>query len=178
MKDGGQTQKVRITYGAKNGKAWREEDCERMTRTEFEATRCLLGATSYLAHARDDLGKRLECIPGGRQRMNMLMGQVKSLSNAIVDTMTTQQAKQMWNVMKDMDMRMVPKMTPSKTNVLLPVEAAKTLVSSAQHKCRVCVADGEEARKCELYKVLEALTPLDSYGDGLTCPYYLSEIED
>lgn len=157
---------------------WRDEDRERMTRTEFEATRCLLGATSYLAHARDDLGKRLDCVPGGRQRMAMLMGSVKSLSNEIVDTMTTQQARQMYNVMRDMEMRMVPKLTPSKTNVLLPVEAAKTLVSSAQHKCLVCVADGEEARRCDLYKVLEALTPLDNYGDGLTCPYYRAEIED
>ena len=41
----------------------REEDCERLNRGEFEAVRCLLGAVSYTAHARDDLQKRLECIP-------------------------------------------------------------------------------------------------------------------
>lgn len=167
-----------MSRGGQTARIWPEEDCERMTRTEFEATRCLLGATSYLAHARDDLGKRLECIPGGRQRMAMLMGSVKSLSNAVIDTMTRQQAKQMHNVMRDMEMRMVPKLTPSKTNVLMPVDAAKTLVTCAQYKCRDCVAYGEEARRCELYKVLEALTPLDDYGNGLTCPYYRAEIED
>ena len=177
MKGRGGQAAGRITYG-KYVSRWPEEDCERMTRTEFEATRCLLGATSYLAHARDDLGKRLECIPRGKQRMAMLMGQVKSLSNQIVDTMTIQQAKQMRNVMADMEMRMVPKLTPSRSNILMPADAAKTLVSCAQYKCRECVAYGEEARKCELYKVLEALTPLDDYGNGLTCPYYRAEIED
>lgn len=177
MKSKGGQATGRITYG-KYVSRWPEEDCERMTRTEFEATRCLLGATSYLAHARDDLGKRLECIPRGKQRMAMLMGQVKSLSNQIVDTMTIQQAKQMRNVMADMEMRMVPKLTPSRSNILMPADAAKTLVSCAQYKCRECIAYGEEARKCELYKVLEALTPLDDYGNGLTCPYYRAEIED
>lgn len=48
-------------------RVWMEEkDCERLNRGEFEAVRCLLGAVSYTAHARDDLQKRLECIPGGK----------------------------------------------------------------------------------------------------------------
>lgn len=109
----------------------------------------------------------------------MLLGSAEAITNDIIGTMTVQQAKQMWNVMQDMEMRMVPKMTPGgKFNVLMTVESAKELVRSAQHRCDLCTAYGEEARACELYKVLEAITPLDDYGDGTTCPYYTREIED
>ena len=41
----------------------REEDCERLNRGEFEAARCLLGAVSYTAHAKDDLQKAYRVEP-------------------------------------------------------------------------------------------------------------------
>lgn len=157
---------------------WDEKDCERMTRREFEAMRCLLGAVSYIAHASDDLQKRLESIPAGRKRLAMAKGAINAVANDIIGTMTVAQCKQMENTMKDMDMRMVPRMTPSNRNVLMTVEHAKTLVDSAKAKCNLCAASGDEIRACPLYQTLEAITPLEHYGDGLLCPYALAEWEE
>ena len=157
---------------------WDEKDCERMTRREFEAMRCLLGAVSYIAHASDDLQKRLESIPAGRKRLAMAKGAVNAVANDIIGTMTVAQCKQMENTMKDMDMRMVPKMSPSCKNVIMTADHAKTLVDSAKAKCALCAASGDEIRECPLYQTLEAVVPLENYGDGLICPYVLAEWED
>lgn len=62
-------------------RVWLEDDeCQRMNRAEFEATRCLLGALSYVAHANDDLQKRMELIPHDRQRMSMALGGLRALA--------------------------------------------------------------------------------------------------
>ena len=155
-----------------------EKDCERMTRHEFEAVRCLLGAVTYIAEASKDLQKRLGCIPSGKQRMAMAKGAVNALANDLVGTMTVSQCKQMQNVMNDMEIRMVPKMTPKITNVIMSKENAMVLIDSAKAKCALCAAGGDEIRKCPLYQVLEAIVPLEDYGDGLICPYVLAEWED
>lgn len=157
---------------------WDEKDCERMTRPEFEAMRCLLGAVSYIAHASEDLQKRLECIPRGRQRMAMAKGAISAVANDLIGTMTVAQCRQMQNVMSDMELRMVPKMTPKKTSVVMPKESAMALIDSAKARCAMCAAEGEEIRQCGLYQILEGLIPLDSYGDGLLCPYALAEWEE
>ena len=159
-------------------RVWLEEkDCERMTRTEFSAVRGLIGAVHYIDGASKDLEKRLQSIPSGKQRMAMAKGAVNALANDLVGTMTAAQCKQMQNVMSDMKMQIVPKLSPNSTNVILQIGQVKDLVTCAQEKCRLCIATDEDARRCNLYKVLEAITPLDDYGNGMTCPYYRAEIE-
>lgn len=155
-----------------------DKDCERMNRHEFEAVRCLLGAVSYIANASEDLQKRLECIPAGRKRMAMARGAVNAIANDLIGTMTGAQCKQMQNVMKDMEMRMVPKLSPGSRNVIMTADAAKTLIDSAKSRCAICAASGDEIRRCPLYQVLEGLIPLEDYGDGLLCPYVLADWED
>ena len=157
---------------------WDEKDCERLTRSEFEAVRCLMGAVSYLADASENLQKRLQCIPAGRQRMAMAKGAVAAIANDLVGTMTVAQCKQMHNLMNDMDMRMVPKMTPNNRNLIINADAAKVLIDCAKAKCDLCAASGDEIRACKLYQVLEAIVPLENYGDGLICPYVLAEWEN
>lgn len=157
---------------------WDEKDCERMTRHEFQAVQSLLGAVSYIADASEDLQKRLECIPAGKKRMAMAKGAVTAIANDIIGTMTVSQCRQMQNVMKDMDMRIVPKMTPKITNVIMSKENAMVLIDSAKARCALCTAGGDEIRRCPLYQVLEAIVPLEDYGDGLICPYVLAEWED
>ena len=156
---------------------WDEKDCERMTKHEMEGLRGLLAAVSYIADASEDLSKRLECIPYGKQRMTMLRGGARALGDDIIGTMTVDQCKQIQNFMKDMVITMVPKLTPGSQNVLINKDAAKMLIECSREKCKMCVADGEESRKCDLYKVLEGVVPLDDYGDGTTCPYYTAEFE-
>ena len=155
-----------------------EEDCKRLNRAEFEALRCLLGAVNYTAIARDDLQKRMEAIPGGKQRMNMTLGGLKAIADDLIGTVPRGQCKQIRNTMQDMEMRMVPKMASMSRNVILDKDIAKGLVNAAMEKCHGCVEDQEECRKCPLYKVLESFLPLDHYDGGMLCPYSVSEWED
>lgn len=156
-------------------RVWFEEkDCERMKRDEYEAMRCLMGAVSYTAHADADLQKRLECVPGGKQRMKMLLGSMRAIADDLVGTMPQSQCRQLRNTMKDMEIRMVPKLSPMSRNVILDADLAKGLVDAAQEKCHGCVENAEECRNCSLYKVLEGFLPLSDYS-GLLCPYSVSE---
>lgn len=160
-------------------RVWYDEaDCERLNRGEFEALRCLLGAVSYTAHARDDLRKRLECIPSGNARMAMALGGLKSIAEDLVGTMPRGQCRQIRNTMNDMEMRMVPKMSRMSTNVILEKDSAKGLIDIAMKQCKGCVEDEVSCRECELYKILEGFLPLDNYENGMLCPYSLSEWKD
>lgn len=155
-----------------------EADCERLNRGEFEAVRCLLGAVSYTAHAKDDLEKRLECVPWGRQRMAMVLGGLKAIADDLIGTIPRGQCKQIRNTMMDMEMRMVPKLSRMSRNVILEKDTAKELIDIAMERCRGCVESPEEGRKCALYQVLEGFLPLDSYDNGMLCPYSMSEWKD
>lgn len=155
---------------------WLEDaDCERLNRGEYEAVRCLLGAVSYTAHASDDLKKRLECIPSGRERMNMTLGGIRAICDDIIGTIPVGQCKQLRNTMNDMEIRIVPKLAAMSQNVILEKDVAKGLIDAAMEKCRGCVETNEGGRKCALYKVLESFLPLNDYDNGLLCPYAVSE---
>jgi len=155
-----------------------EKDCERLNRPEFEAMRCLLGAVNYTAHAKDDLRKRLECVPFGNQRMAMVLGGLRALADDMIGTIPRGQCKQIRNTMSDMEMRMTPKWTPMSQNVLLEKDVAKALIDTAMERCHGCVEDDESCRKCGLYRTLESFLPLDSYRNGMLCPYSTSEWQD
>lgn len=153
-----------------------EKDCERLKRTEFEALRALLAAVSYTASANDDLKDRMECIPYGRERMSMVLGGLRALADDIIGTIPRGQAQQIGNTMKDMELRMVPKLTSMSQNIILDKTIAQGLYDAAMEKCHGCVEDAQGCRKCALYKVLESTLPLRHY-DGLICPYSISEWE-
>lgn len=154
-----------------------EKDCERMNRGEYEAMRGLLGAVSYIAHADQNLVKRLERVPYGKQRMRMLLGGAKALSDDLVGTMPQGQCRQLQNTMQDMEIRMVPKMAAMSRNVVFDKDLAKELIDIAQEKCRGCVEDAESCMECGLYKVLESILPLNDFS-GMLCPFSLSEWEE
>lgn len=160
-------------------RVWLDEaDCERLNRNEFEAVRYLLGAVSYTASAKDDLQKRLECIPGGRQRMAMILGGLRAIADDLIGTVPRGQCKQLKNTMDDMEMRMVPKFASMNQNVILEKDNAKALIDTAMERCRGCVEDEKSCRKCGLYRVLESMLPLDDYNNGILCPYSTSEWTD
>lgn len=155
-----------------------EEDCERMNRGEFEAMRCLLGAVNYAAHAKDDLQERLACIRSGKARMAMVLGGLKAIADDLIGTMPVGQCKQIRNTMQDMEIRMVPKMASMRQNVILEKDNAKALIDKAMECCKGCVEDQNSCRKCGLYRVLESILPLDSWENGMLCPYSMSEWTD
>ena len=160
-------------------RVWLEdEECERLNRGEFEAVRCLLGAVNYAAHAQDDLKKRLALVPGGQQRMTDAVQDLKDLADDVIGTVPSGQCKQIRNTMSDMEIRMTPKLAPLSRNVILEKDVAKALIDIAMEKCRGCVEDEVNCRKCALYRVLESFLPLDDYSNGMLCPYSRSEWKD
>jgi hypothetical protein len=154
-----------------------EKDCERLVRNEFEAVRCLIGAICYLGHVQKDLEKRGKMIPHWKQRIGMLLGGARALADDIIGTVTVTQAKQLRNTMQDMEIRMVPKASSLSTNVVIEKDLAQGLIDIAREKCVDCVEDERSCLKCDLYKILVAITPQKEYS-GFQCPYSVTEWED
>ena len=155
-----------------------EEDKERLTRKEVEGMEWMMNLINSLAYAKEDLARRLETVPAGKQRMNMVYGQFKSLMWDISGTIPERQQKRLDNIVKDMRMQIVPKMTPTTTTVFMTKADAMELVDSAQVKCSRCAEFNEKSeRECKLRKLLETVVPLKSY-DGLMCPYSKAKWED
>ena len=148
-----------------------DDQCERLTRKEFNALTTLMAHLSSTAFAEEDLARRLECIPRGKQRLKMAIGGLRWVCEDLIGTVSKTQCKQIYGVMKDYDVRIVPKLTPGSQNIILQKDIGVDLIDAARLKCAGCVEDGESCRRCKLYKVLEATTPLDDYGSGVICPY-------
>lgn len=154
-----------------------DDQCERMNRQEMVGMKWLLSALSSVAYGQDDLAKRLEMIPNGRKRYRLMLGQLRSISNDLVGTMKVGQCKQIKNVMNDMELRLVPKMTPSVTRVSLEADDLRYIVNQAKKEtCLSCIKTDAECKTCEMYQILERIAPLDDYGDGSLCPYMREDI--
>ena len=138
----------------------------------------LLNALSTLRYAEKDLKKRLDCVPSGNQRLRLAIGQLGSLLQDVLGTVSDRQRRQIRNTAHDMEVRLVPKLTSQKVNVVLDGEIARELVDAALAKCHwECVPDLDGNRSCELCKILEAVVPLENY-DSVSCPYWRAEWED
>lgn len=148
-----------------------ESQCERLTRQEFACIRSIMVLASDLTLARDDLKKRLECVPSGQERLNMVLGGINSLFKDLIGTVTDRQRRQLRNQAKDMTLQIVPKLSRKDNRVMIYIDDVKELVNCAREKCTGCVDTDEEARHCRLYQWLEGNVPLDDYGDDLICPY-------
>lgn len=154
-----------------------EKDRERVTRAEMQSIQWLQNATSSICYAVDDLDKRIEMIPAGKQRLNMLAGAARSIYYDLKGTIPEKQRRQIENSTKDLEVRMVPKLTPQKVTVTLDKDIAMELVDAAQIKCIDCLTENEESRNCKLCQVLEAVVPLSRY-DSFYCPYSTAKWEE
>jgi len=155
-----------------------DEDCERLNRVEMQAVRMMLAALSTAAYAKDDLKERLECVPDGNKRFRLALGGLRAVCDDVIGTVSRSQCKQIYGTMRDFEMRLLPKLTPGTTNIIMTKDQGKDLLECARWKCYNCVEDGEACRQCKQYKLLEATTPMDNYGDGLICPYALAKWEE
>ena len=154
-----------------------EADCERMTRPEMDAMKFGSACLSNLMFFEHDLQDRLECVPGGKHRIKLVIGQFRSLYKDICGTMQMKQKLNLVNVAKDMEVRLVPKMSPNRTTVTLEKDIAMELIDAAQMKCRECICDYNESRNCKLCHLLETVIPLDRYS-AMSCPYSIATWEE
>ena len=151
---------------------------ERLTRTEMHSVQWLMNALSSFRYAEEDLKTRLETIPDGTERLKQFNTNADKLFRDICGTIPEKQLKHLLGVAKDYEVRMVPKMMPKPTSVVLTRDEAMELVDAAQVKCKWdCVPDMDESRNCKLCKVFEAVVPLQQYN-SVSCPYWRAEWDD
>lgn len=148
-----------------------EADRERMTRNQLNGMIRMIYLISNAAHMEEDMGERLDCIPHGRRRVRMALGQLRSVLDDLKGTVTADQMKRLYNTCRDNEMRIVPKGTPDGKIIAFDREPAQYLIDAAQEsKCIGCTLDAKQCRNCEMYKIMVAYIPLDDYK-GENCPY-------
>lgn len=153
------------------------EEKPRLTRTETHCVQWLMNAMSSFRYAAEDLKDRLVLVPDGPGRIRELNSISGRLLEDIAATIPDKQRNHLINMARDMEVRLVPKLTPKNVTVVLTKDEAKELVDAAQERCRHCAEFAEESEKCSLRKILEVVVPLEQYG-GLICHYSLAEWED
>lgn len=148
-----------------------------LNRNEKLAMMYMVCLTSTLAYAQEDMKDRYGQIEGGTEMMNNALDWTKKIMNALFDTIPDKQVKNIWNTANECEMRMMPKFTPNRTDMLVDKETLRELIDAAHIKCRECVNDSDEAKKCKIYELSATLVPLEEYPDGGLCPYSLAEWE-
>ena len=154
------------------------EDAWMVTRREKLSILFLMNTVSATLDSRDELKDRISRIDGGPEMMDTLCEVAEKLLTEIRRTIPTDQRSNINNVSRDLEMRMMPKATPSKTMVVMQKDEFKALVDAAQAKCHDCVDDTEECRKCELFRLLTVILPMDAYDVGHLCPYNMAGWEN
>ena len=154
------------------------DDAWLVTRNEKLSILFLMNTVSAMMDSKGELADRISHIEGGPEAMESMCSQAEWILNEIRRTIPTEQRHNINNVSKDMEMRMVPKATPSKTMVLMQKEEFRSLVDAAQTKCHDCVDDNTECRKCKLFQLLTVILPMDAYDVGNLCPYNMAGWEN
>lgn len=150
-----------------------EKDCEYLKKHEFSAVRWCLAAVNSLAYGQEDLEKRLECIPQGKLRWRLMLGHLRALMNDILGTTPVKQCKTIKNEMEDMKLQLIPKTTVAKDRLVISVKDLSFIVDHAkQDMCTSCALMDNEFRKCEMFRILETVSPPKDMGDGTFCPYW------
>ncbi len=152
------------------------EDAIRLTRTEKIAMMWLYQASTVLCEMQDGLSdERIDMVENGRERMAKLAAEVEQLVDDLRVTIPENQRMNIHNTSMDCEMRLTPKATPSSVSVVIQKEEFRSLVDFARVQCLQCAETDTECEKCELYKLLTVILPLDDYHSTYLCPYNLGE---
>ena len=155
-----------------------DKDCERLKGYEMVGLRWCLNMASELYEAKDSLKHRLECIPYGRERMNMITGGMDALFQDLLGTVTDKQRGSLRNTARDYKIKLVPAVGMEKSVMAVDKADFMTLASAAKEKCKNCTECGDAVRKCPLYQILEVYVPLDQYDDTIMCSYAYEKWEE
>ena len=151
------------------------EDAVRMTRTEKMSMIVLAYVATVFDEMREELRERLTMVEEGTEKIEILAKISDELLHDLRATIPIEQRINLENTAKDHEMRLVPKMTPSVTNVIMTKEEFRELVDHGRTECRDCTKDDKECGACGLFKILTSVLPLDDYDNGLLCPYNMGE---
>ena len=151
------------------------DDAVRLTRTEKMSMISLAHAATVLDELQEELKNRIGMIDCGEDRLRMLSRETDRLLHDLRLTIPENQRLGLQHTAMDYECRIVPKLTPSTTNVVMCKEEFRELVDSARTRCGECTMDDHECEKCPLYNVLTSVLPLDDYHNTYLCPYNLGE---
>lgn len=151
------------------------EDAVRLRRKERDAMLDLILASTVMDGLAESLAERIDMIPDGMERVKKAAKDVDTLLTELRMTVPENQRVSLDNIGADFVMRTVPKATPGSTNVLMSKEEFRTLVNSAQSRCKECAEDDVSCGKCDLYQLLTCILPLDNYHSLYVCPYSMGE---
>lgn len=150
-------------------------DAVRLTRSEKMSMIVLAYAATILEDLKKDLADRLKMVDGGAELLDELSAKTDRLLHELRLTVPENQRMNLQNTANDFEIRLSPKLTPYKTNLVMQKDEFKELVDYAREKCRDCTEDDESCESCGLYQLLTVVLPLDEYHDRMLCPYNLGE---
>ena len=151
------------------------DDAVRLNRTEKMGMITLAYIATVLEDMPEDLKDRLCMVQGAPETMHDLSKETDWLLNELRKTIPVEQRMNLQNTAQEYEIRLVPKATPSRTNVVMQKEEFRELVDHARAKCVDCMESDEECVNCKLFKLLAVLLPLDDYHNGMLCPYNMGE---
>lgn len=151
------------------------EDAVRLKRMEKIAILHMMYAATILDELQEDLRERFAMINGAADRLKTASETIDGLIKDVRVTVPMNQRVNIENTASDYEIRLMPKLTPSTNSVVMTKEEFRVMVDSARTKCRNCADDDTECEKCELYKLLTSVLPLDDYHQTYLCPYNLGK---
>ena len=153
-------------------------DAKDLTRPEKISLTFMMNAVSALMEAKDDLRERLKMIDGGQELMDTIADGSLKLLTELRMTIPERQRRSLANTANDYEMRLVPKATPHSVCAIVQKEDFRALVDAAQAKCMDCMELNEDCGKCELFRLLQVVVPLEAYDTTILCPYNKAEWEN
>ena len=153
-------------------------DAWRMTSVEKFNIIILINAVNALVTAQEPLANRASKVDGGVDTLNMLAEKSAEFLQEILTTIPENQRQNLVNTAKDYQMRLVPKVMPGSSTVVLQKEEARALVDAAQVKCQECAELNDDKEKCPLFRLLTIAIPLEKYDDTILCPYNMATWEN
>lgn len=154
------------------------EEKQRLYRSEKVPMMMLMGMVSSMTYMQEDLKDRLEMVADGPERMKQVLKDASALLQDVRETIPDNQRGNLARTALEYEIRMVPKLTPRRNNIVVEKEDLRVLVEGAQEaRCTACVLDGKESRGCRLERALENVIPVNGY-DGELCSYNMAPWEN
>lgn len=151
------------------------DDAVRLTRQEKMSMIVLAYVATCLEDLQKELKDRIDMVPAGMPLLLEASQNTDILLDELRKTVPIEQRMNLQNTAQEYEIRLTPKATPSKTNVVMQGSEFKDLVDLARTKCVDCMESDTACEKCKLFKLLTVLLPLDDYHDGMLCPYNMGE---
>ena len=154
-------------------------DAEVLTSGEKAEMLFFVNAVSLIHDANDRLKNRIAMVENGPERIKRIADESYQLLEDIRVTIPEKQRRNLRNISMDMEIRMVPKMSPKHSNVIMTEDNFRELVNAARAKCKECTLDEDECQTlCDLFELLAAILPISEYKSGFLCPYNLANWGD